>query len=173
MMDLTRNSACGINSRSEVDITMTETETNNTTYTVNYVDKDALADELRDYYDTDVPTDTLGLYLMAIVQGVLQSASWRGYSQTWKDDLYDAAILDVWRAVEKKQVKPETAFQYIERITWNAFRKLVGCMKARELAGLEYRDYKRHVGECYVVDEEVGHDKEADNDLYEYCCSDH
>ena len=153
---------------------MMENESTATSFTVNYIDNCALAAEIQKFYDTGVPTDTLGNYILMIADGVLQSETWRGYSTTWRDDMFSEAVSNMWNAIDKHWVKTDRyAFGYLNRITWNTFKRVVSFSKGRQLGLKEYMDFAKHTGMAYDMDDWKPTKDEANDDLYEYCCTDH
>ena len=151
-------------------------DTTATSYTVNYIDTCALAAEIQKFYDTGIPTDILGNYILAIANGVLQNDAWRGYSTTWRDDMLSESVANMWNAIDKKWVKTDKyAFGYLNRITWNTCKRIVTYSKGRQMGLEEYTDFAKHMGLAYDLDENVNSltKDEAEDDLYEYCCTDH
>lgn len=152
---------------------ITDTDAQATSYTVNYVDKEALAEEIRQYYDTGVPTDTLGNYIISIVTNIMDGNRWRGYYGARRDDMYSDAIYKCWEAVERHNVEPDRAFAYLTTVTYNILGRRADYYRAKDDQYAMYKDFAAHMGMAYDLDENTATSTEEDWDLYEYCCSDH
>lgn len=119
------------------------------TTSVYYIDPGALADEIREYYRTGVPTDTLGNYVLRMAEGVLSTACFRDYSTTWRDDMLSEAVARGWGAIRDGTIKEDRldkAFLYLSRTMWNAAVSVLRASKQRNLDGLRWADWARHTG---------------------------
>ena len=72
------------------------------------------------------PTEEYGVCCMMIVENMLHSRSFRGYSQHLKEDMTGNAYLRCMRAVQTFDTKKtQNAFGYITRTVWTAFLQIL------------------------------------------------
>ena len=72
------------------------------------------------------PTEEYGTCCMMIVQNMLHSRSFRGYSQHLKEDMAGNAYLRCMKAVQTfNKNKTQNAFGYITRTVWTAFLQIL------------------------------------------------
>lgn len=72
------------------------------------------------------PTEEYGTCCMMIVENMLHSHSFRGYSQHLKEDMAGNAYLRCMKAVQTFDTnKTQNAFGYITRTVWTAFLQIL------------------------------------------------
>lgn len=87
---------------------------------IYYVNNNELLQEIVNYKDSGIMSETLGRMIMRIAGGLSQKANYSGY--TWIDDMRSEAILTVIKYIKNfNPEKSQNAFAYVTQICSNAF----------------------------------------------------
>lgn len=88
----------------------------------NYVQRMDFEQKIKEYYDTGVMTNDLGVILIKIANGLGYRQSFSGY--TWLDEMIGDAIIKMYKALEDKKYDPTKGynpFSYFNMIAWRSF----------------------------------------------------
>ena len=91
-----------------------------------YLKNERILAAILDSQSKGQPTEEYGTCCMLIVENMLHSRSFRGYSQHLKEDMAGNAYLRCMKAVQTfDQKKTQNAFGYITRTVWTAFLQIL------------------------------------------------
>ena len=88
----------------------------------HYVNSDDFKRELRKYYDSDVMTEILGVYIKKIATGLSYLPNFINY--TYKDDMIGDALIKMYSALKNKKYdfsSGSNPFSYFTTIAFHAF----------------------------------------------------
>ncbi len=107
----------------------------------HYVNSEEFKVELKQYYDSDVMTENLGLYIKKIATGLSFLPSFINY--TYKDDMIGDALIKMYSALSRKKYSFDTEsnpFSYFTTIAFNAFINRIKKEKRHHEAEKSYRE---------------------------------
>lgn len=91
-----------------------------------YLKNERILAAILDSQQRSQPTEEFGTCCMMIVENMLHSHSFRGYSQHLKEDMAGNAYLRCMKAVQTFDTKKtQNAFGYITRTIWTAFLQIL------------------------------------------------
>ena len=111
------------------------------------VDALRLAEALQRYYDGDgspQTTNEIGVELLRLAAGLLNRRSFRGYTDTWREDMMSHATATMWAAVADPNKPADTAnpkalFNYLYTVGKNSAVKV---LQQRNQRTADYDLYK-------------------------------
>jgi hypothetical protein len=111
---------------------------------VNYVEEKDLQEDVRTLYATGEFPDRLSNGLVKMVDGVLRSRRFHGYSEDWKEEMRSnalAALVSTLHAKRYDNTRPNTKFfSWATRVIFNQFHYYIDRKKREERNLKQYID---------------------------------
>lgn len=137
----------------------------------HYVNSEDFKRELKNYYDTDVMTEILGVYIKKIATGLSYSTNFINY--TYKDDMIGDALIKMYSAVKNKKYNFDSNSNPFSYFTTIAFHAFINRIKKEKKHHETLKNYKSQVYESMMSDPEMaGHvyvkPEDGDDDSVDY-----
>jgi DNA-directed RNA polymerase specialized sigma24 family protein len=137
----------------------------------HYVNSEEFKVELKQYYDSDVMTENLGLYIKKIATGLSFLPSFINY--TYKDDMIGDALIKMYSALKNKKFDFSTGSNPFSYFTTIAFHAFINRIKKEKKHHETITAYKAQVYESMMTDPDMGghiyikpEDSDSDSDYY-------
>lgn len=119
----------------------------------HYVNSDDFKRELQKYYDSDVMTEILGVYIKKIATGLSYLPNFINY--TYKDDMIGDALIKMYSAVKNKKYNFATGSNPFSYFTTIAFHAFINRIKKEQKHHQTITNYKSQVYESMMTDPEM------------------
>jgi DNA-directed RNA polymerase specialized sigma24 family protein len=137
----------------------------------HYVNSEEFKVELKQYYDSDVMTENLGLYIKKIATGLSFLPSFINY--TYKDDMIGDALIKMYGALKNKKFDFSTGSNPFSYFTTIAFHAFINRIKKEKKHHETITAYKAQVYESMMTDPEMScniyikpEDGDSESDYY-------
>lgn len=119
----------------------------------HYVNSEEFKVELKQYYDSDVMTENLGLYIKKIATGLSFLPSFINY--TYKDDMIGDALIKMYSALKNKKFDFSTGSNPFSYFTTIAFHAFINRIKKEKKHHETINAYKSQVYESMMTDPDM------------------
>jgi DNA-directed RNA polymerase specialized sigma24 family protein len=119
----------------------------------HYVNSEDFKRELQKYYDTDVMTEILGLYIKKIATGLSFLPNFINY--TYKDDMIGDALIKMYSALKNKKYNFESNSNPFSYFTTIAFHAFINRIKKEQKHHETIKNYKSQVYDSMMTDPEM------------------
>jgi hypothetical protein len=119
----------------------------------HYVNSDDFKRELQKYYDTDVMTEILGVYIKKIATGLSFLPNFINY--TYKDDMIGDALIKMYSALKNKKYNFESNSNPFSYFTTIAFHAFINRIKKEQKHHETIKNYKSQVYDSMMTDPEM------------------
>ena len=137
----------------------------------HYVNSEEFKVELKQYYDSDVMTENLGLYIKKIATGLSFLPSFINY--TYKDDMIGDALIKMYSALKNKKFDFSTGSNPFSYFTTIAFHAFINRIKKEKKHHETINAYKSQVYESMMTDPDMSsyiyikpEDTDSESDYY-------
>lgn len=118
-----------------------------------YVNPEEFKLALKKYYDTDVMTEDLGVYIKKIATGLSFLPSFINY--TYKEDMIGDALVKMYNAVQNKKYDFSTGSNPFSYFTTIAFHAFINRIKKENKHHDTIREYKSQMYQTMMTDPEM------------------
>jgi hypothetical protein len=119
----------------------------------HYVNSEDFKRELQKYYDTDVMTEILGVYIKKIATGLSFLPNFINY--TYKDDMIGDALIKMYSALKNKKYNFESNSNPFSYFTTIAFHAFINRIKKEQKHHETIKNYKSQVYDSMMTDPEM------------------
>jgi hypothetical protein len=119
----------------------------------HYVNSEDFKRELQKYYDTDVMTEILGVYIKKIATGLSFLPNFINY--TYKDDMIGDALIKMYSALKNKKYNFESNSNPFSYFTTIAFHAFINRIKKEQKHHETIKKYKTLVYDSMMTDPEM------------------
>lgn len=118
-----------------------------------YVNPEEFKLALKKYYDTDVMTEDLGVYIKKIATGLSFLPSFINY--TYKEDMIGDALVKMYNAVQNKKYDFSTGSNPFSYFTTIAFHAFINRIKKEKKHHDTIHEYKSQMYQSMMTDPEM------------------
>jgi DNA-directed RNA polymerase specialized sigma24 family protein len=119
----------------------------------HYVNSDDFKKALQTYYDSDVMTEILGVYIKKIATGLSYLPNFINY--TYKDDMIGDALIKMYSALKNKKFDFSSGSNPFSYFTTIAFHAFINRIKKEQKHHETITNYKSQVYESMMTDPEM------------------
>lgn len=137
----------------------------------HYVSSEDFKRELKKYYDTDVMTEILGVYIKKIATGLSYLPNFINY--TYKEDMIGDALIKMYSALKNKKYNFESNSNPFSYFTTIAFHAFINRIKKEQKHHETIKKYRSQMYDSLMSDPETaGHvyvrpeDSDSDSGYY-------